>query len=99
MTALTRIRKFRRTLAKRGAKLSTRKEHTIGKAHEAEKRLFAAAVVAQRKEMRLSRRQLADAVGISYGQMSKIELGDNWATMPVYICLVRVLKAGRVALL
>jgi DNA-binding XRE family transcriptional regulator len=86
MTALTRIQKFK-----------PRKEHTL--AASLDFKLFGEAVRTRREELRIPRGTLAEKVGISYGQMSKIELGENGATLAVYEALCRELKVGRVPLL
>lgn len=56
-------------------------------------RQFAKALTKLRSE-RMSRRQFADKIGLSYSNTSNIELGENWPSMPVYIKICEVLGVG-----
>lgn len=72
-----------------------RKEHGLNAASRTVLKLFGQAVATRRAERKLSRRQLAEAVEVSYATISHIENGENWPTVPVYLALCRVLKVGR----
>lgn len=89
------------TLTRRILKAATvirRHEHGIHAESLDQLRAFGAAVVARRVELSITRRQLSEAVGISYGQLSHIENAENWPTMPVYLRIVKELKCGRAPL-
>lgn len=60
---------------------------------------FAAAVREKREVLGMTVRGLARKVGISPSQMSNIQYGYNWPSVPVYIKLCRVLKAGKIPMI
>ena len=60
---------------------------------------FAAAVVARRKELGLSRVQFTKALGISYSQTTHIEVAHHWPSLTVYARICEVLKVGKPPLL
>lgn len=91
MTSRLRISRLARDLQ--------RDEHTLDKASRGVLDRYALALKARREELNISRRSLAEKVGVSYGQLSHIENAENWPTVPVFIAIARVLKCGRVPLL
>lgn len=52
---------------------------------------FGRAVVARRKEMKMSGRALERAAGISHGMMCHIEKGENYPSLQVYLKLCKAL--------
>lgn len=62
-------------------------------------KLFAAALLTRRLRLGYSRQKVALKAGVSYSQLSHLELGDNWPTVPVYRALCRVLKIRKPPLL
>lgn len=78
-----------------------RKEHRTHHTKDSREALkvFAAGIFARRLRLGYSRKRVADACGISYSQLSHLELGDNWPTVPVYRALCRKLKLRKPPLL
>lgn len=60
---------------------------------------FATTVRGKREALGLTVRSLARKVGVGPSQMSNIQYGYNWPSMPVYVKLCRVLKAGKIPLI
>lgn len=80
------------------AELIRRHEHDVHAESVDKLKAFAAAVVARRTALGITRRILAGRVKISYGQLSHIENAENWPTMPVYLRIAKELKCGKVPL-
>ncbi len=78
-----------------------RKEHRLHYTRDSRLALkaFAAGLVKRRLQLDLKRVKVADAAGVSYSQLSHLELGNNWPTLPVYRALCRVLKLKKPPLL
>lgn len=61
----------------------------------AKRKKFAVAVVTRRMDLGLSRKDFAQALGISYSQTAHIELSDFWPSLVVYAKICEVLKVGK----
>jgi XRE family transcriptional regulator, regulator of sulfur utilization len=60
---------------------------------------FRAAVRDRAQKLGLNFSQLARQVGISSSQMGNIVNGENLPSLPVYVKIVRALKAGKIPLI
>jgi len=87
MTASAQIKKAATVLRR-----EHRNHHTVSSKKAL--RLFAAALGKRREEMRMSRTELAEEVGVSYFTMAHIELGENWPSIPVYLAICKALQVG-----
>lgn len=78
-----------------------RKEHGLHHTEGSRKALktFAGAVFKTRIKTKLSRRQFAQQVGVSYFTIAHIELGENWPSIPTYIKICEVLGVPKPPLL
>lgn len=55
---------------------------------------FGKAIASRRLHFSMGQVKLASSVGCSVGQISNMEAGRNWPSMPVYVKLCRVLKVA-----
>lgn len=71
-----------------------RREHSIHNTINNRRALksFACGMIGRRKELQIERKILAQALGISYKQLSHIENGDHWPSLAVYLAICRALK-------
>lgn len=71
-------------------------EHALNRSPEARQALkkLAIALTALRIERGLSQGELAERAGTSNKTLSNLERGHNWPSMPLYLRLCVVLRAG-----